>query len=369
MSQEHKMILGTTTLDRLLVSGAESGLNQHQIAYKLLELGVFRFDTAQSYGQGQQEDNLGRMLAKTKRDQYEVITKIMPSEMKSRGSFFDAIYLSLKRLNVDYLDSLLIHWPTKKGEFRGEFMEEALKIGLTRRIGLSNFDNADAKVFIGNPNWSDFTEALHLSHTKNSLQIYNECKVKEKNFLGYSVLNGGTLSNRKVGRETLTKVSLQLGVSEKQLALMVIRESFPHASLIFSSSKLEHIQEICSTPNVKLSEEIKREILSNCASTIRKVQCSLIEVKPDELHASRFGHRVPTNIWEAQENIGGASPSPSDLAEEFKVRRRLTRPIKIRKTRLRKRDVEYEIVNSRIVFWGWVLAFGMESEIEAEIIE
>ena len=42
MTEEHKIILGTTTLDRLLMSGAESGINQYQIAYKLLELGVFR---------------------------------------------------------------------------------------------------------------------------------------------------------------------------------------------------------------------------------------------------------------------------------------------------------------------------------------
>lgn len=100
MSEEHRIILGTTTLDRLLVSGAESGLNQHQTADKLLEWGFFRFDTAQNYGHGQQEAYLGRMLANAKRDQYEVITKIMSSEMKSRGSFFDAIYISLKMVAV-----------------------------------------------------------------------------------------------------------------------------------------------------------------------------------------------------------------------------------------------------------------------------
>ena len=45
----------------------------------------------------------------------------------------------LKRLNMDYLDLLLIHWPFGDYVSAWKEMEECVKEGKIKNIGLSNF--------------------------------------------------------------------------------------------------------------------------------------------------------------------------------------------------------------------------------------
>jgi diketogulonate reductase-like aldo/keto reductase len=100
-----------------------------------LEAGYRHVDTAQAYGN---EASVGRALhaAEVPREEVFVTTKFNPG---SRDPVREAEG-SLKRLGTERLDLYLIHWPQGGPTWAWEGMEAALERGLTRAIGVSNFN-------------------------------------------------------------------------------------------------------------------------------------------------------------------------------------------------------------------------------------
>lgn len=107
-----------------------------------LELGYRAIDTAQIYGN---EAEVGRAIAESgvARDKLFVTTKIWVDNY-SRARLVPSLNESLKKLRTDYVDLTLIHWPAPgNGVELPEYMgalAEAKALGLTRRIGVSNFN-------------------------------------------------------------------------------------------------------------------------------------------------------------------------------------------------------------------------------------
>lgn len=102
-----------------------------------LEVGYRLIDTAQSYGN---EEAVGRAIKKSgiPREELFITTKVWIANAgyeKAKKSIEE----SLKRLQLDYLDLLLIHQPFNDyyGTYRA--MEELYKEGTLKAIGVSNF--------------------------------------------------------------------------------------------------------------------------------------------------------------------------------------------------------------------------------------
>ena len=107
-------------------------------AYKI---GYRLFDTAVMYGN---EKFIGDTIKKHKIPRKDIFltTKILPSDMtydKTKNS----IESSIKKLQCDYLDMVLIHWPkVNKTEDRikvWQALEESVSEGKVKMIGVSNF--------------------------------------------------------------------------------------------------------------------------------------------------------------------------------------------------------------------------------------
>ncbi|MFL9888639.1 2,5-didehydrogluconate reductase DkgB [Paraburkholderia agricolaris] len=107
-----------------------------------LELGYRYIDTAQIYGN---EAEIGKTIAESgvARDELFVTTKIWVDNY-SKEKLIPSLMDSLAKLRTDYVDLTLIHWPAPdNGVALKEFMTalaEAKAQGLTRRIGISNFN-------------------------------------------------------------------------------------------------------------------------------------------------------------------------------------------------------------------------------------
>ncbi len=104
------------------------------------ETGYRAFDTAQMYGN---EVETGEALAATgiAREDLCITTKVHPSHF-DESQFLQSVEGSLKALRVDYVDALLVHWPPMDGSDIApslRLLEEALKRGFTRNIGVSNY--------------------------------------------------------------------------------------------------------------------------------------------------------------------------------------------------------------------------------------
>jgi 2,5-diketo-D-gluconate reductase B len=103
------------------------------------------FDTAQMY---ENEADVGTALARSGLPRAElcVTTKVHPDNYGAER-FIDSVRQSLKALQLDYVDALLLHWPDASGDSREplRLLEVAQQSGLTRTIGISNFTAAQMR--------------------------------------------------------------------------------------------------------------------------------------------------------------------------------------------------------------------------------
>jgi diketogulonate reductase-like aldo/keto reductase len=108
-----------------------------------IELGMTHLDTAEMYGSGRVEEILGEAIAGVPRDSIFVTSKVLPSNATRKGTIA-ACERSLKRLGLEYLDLYLLHWPSEHPlNETMEALEELVRRGKTRWIGVSNFETEE----------------------------------------------------------------------------------------------------------------------------------------------------------------------------------------------------------------------------------
>ncbi|WP_116474790.1 aldo/keto reductase [Zobellella maritima] len=104
-----------------------------------LELGLRVIDTAEMYADGGAEEVVGEAL-KDRREQAFLVSKVYPWNA-GRDSAIKACERSLQRLNTDYLDLYLLHWPGSIPlEETLEAFERLQADGKIKRFGVSNCD-------------------------------------------------------------------------------------------------------------------------------------------------------------------------------------------------------------------------------------
>ncbi|AIN59113.1 2,5-didehydrogluconate reductase DkgB [Pseudomonas soli] len=107
-----------------------------------LELGYRAIDTAQIY---KNEAEVGQAIAESgvPRDELFITTKIWVDNYAA-DKMIPSLRESLAKLRTEHVDLLLIHWPAPgNGVELSEYMQalaEAKRQGLTRQIGISNFN-------------------------------------------------------------------------------------------------------------------------------------------------------------------------------------------------------------------------------------
>lgn len=115
-----------------------------RVIAKALEIGINFFDTAMVYGNGLSEEYLGKALKEigVKREDVVIATKI-PGEYLDPMDIFRTVDASLKRLGVEYVDLLQIHWPPCWHNFPtckyGRALEKLVHLGKVNYIGVSNY--------------------------------------------------------------------------------------------------------------------------------------------------------------------------------------------------------------------------------------
>lgn len=108
--------------------------------YWALKAGMRLIDTARIYGN---EEGVGRGIRRAikericKREDIFVATKIWTSDFSNADMAIDA---SIKRLNLDYVDLMILHHSQPSNDVQAyKAMERAVKAGKIRSIGLSNY--------------------------------------------------------------------------------------------------------------------------------------------------------------------------------------------------------------------------------------
>ena len=108
-----------------------------------LEAGYTHFDTAEIYADGHSEKLLGIAVKESRmpREVLFITTKVSPDHLQ-----YDQVLRScegsLRRINMDYIDLYLIHWPPRPGmkldeAFRA--LNQLVRDGKVKHLGVSNF--------------------------------------------------------------------------------------------------------------------------------------------------------------------------------------------------------------------------------------
>ena len=116
-------------------------IDDNELAYRCvsdaLQVGYRHVDTAYFY---ENERGVGRAINDSgiARKDIFLTTKIWTTDCGYDNTLF-AVDRALKLLNLDYIDLMLIHWPTEKNRETWRALERLVEEKALRAIGLSNF--------------------------------------------------------------------------------------------------------------------------------------------------------------------------------------------------------------------------------------
>lgn len=113
-----------------------------QVVYDAIKTGYRLLDTAASY---MNEEAVGKGVKRaiadglTTRDELFITTKVWVQDAKSEETAYEAVKASLSKLDMTYVDLILLHQPMGDyfAAYRG--IEKTYKDGLVKAVGVANF--------------------------------------------------------------------------------------------------------------------------------------------------------------------------------------------------------------------------------------
>lgn len=209
-------------------------------------------DTANYY---MNEKAVGRAMKASKRSRDEIYlsTKLWPTEYDNAKQAIDD---TLERLGVDYIDLLFLHQPIGNYIAAYQAMQEAVKEGKVRSLGLSNFTKEKIEELILQ---TDIVPAVlqtesHPYATQKELRAFlDEHDIK---IMAWYPLGHGDSS--LVNQEIFTKLAQKYHKSNVQI---ILRWHTQIGNIVIPGSKsATHIKENADIFDFKLTDEEMAEI-------------------------------------------------------------------------------------------------------------
>ena len=191
-----------------------------KVTYEAIKTGYRLIDTARAYFN---EEAVGKAVAKaiadgiTTREELFITTKVWVTDMGTEEAAYEAVKASLERLNMDYVDLILLHQPMNDyfAAYRG--ITKAYKEGLAKAIGVANFYPAIL---------ANLCEAAEVTPAVNQVELHPYFVQQDaiENMKAYGVVPQawGPLAEGKHGIFTdpeLTAIGEKYGKTAAQIAL------------------------------------------------------------------------------------------------------------------------------------------------------
>lgn len=219
-----------------------------------LKTGYRMIDTAQAY---HNEEGVGRAVKNSgiNRSDIFIVSKVWISNYgyeKAKASIDD----SLRKLQTDYIDLMLLHQPfcDRYGAYRA--LQDAYREGKLRAIGVSNFYPDH---FIDLASNVDIVPAVNQVETHVFNQQTEAQKIMEE--FGTHIMSWGPLAegrNNLFSNETLTKTGNSHGKSVAQIALRWLIQR--GVIIIPKSVHIERMEQNLDIFNFELTDEEMAEI-------------------------------------------------------------------------------------------------------------
>lgn len=235
--------------------GIRSEENARNALIFAIEQGLNVVDTAEMYGQGRAEELVGRVARDVGRDRVFIVTKLYPHRFRDPETAIRAAESSLRRLGTSYVDLLLIHWPDDLAPIRTQVrsLEAIAERGLTRYIGLSNFNAQQLAEAVGSTSKHDIVvNQVKYSVVDKTVErdLLKLCLNYGVTLMAYSPLERGAVLRVKPVREIATKY----GKTPVQIALNFLI-SRPRVVAIPKSESIDHVAEFRGSLGWRLRSE------------------------------------------------------------------------------------------------------------------
>ncbi|OAB32479.1 aldo/keto reductase [Paenibacillus macquariensis subsp. defensor] len=258
-----------------------------------IEEGINFFDHADIYGAGKSEEIFAQAfeMSPSKRDQIIIQTKcgIRPGSFDfSKEHILNSVDLSLKRLQTDYIDVLLLHRPDTLVE--PEEVDEAFTIlhnsGKVRHFGVSNQKPMQIELLNKYLHHKLIINQLQLSITNTGMidsglnvnmqidhsidrdgSILDYCRLKDITIQAwspfqYGFFEGVFLNNDKFPElnNTIDQIAEAKGVSNSAIAIAWILRHPAKIQAIVGTTNADRLKAICKASTITLTREEWYEI-------------------------------------------------------------------------------------------------------------
>jgi aryl-alcohol dehydrogenase-like predicted oxidoreductase len=185
-----------------------------KLVKKSLEYEINFFDSAPNYGHGTGEERLGKALKGMDRNKIVINTKF--GHTHTGGLNFSSDYIreslegSLRRLQVDYVDSFIIHNPPSKyldgnKNDHYEILERLIEEGKIKAYGASLDTSEDMKLLMDTTNAKVIEAFFNILH-QDSSQAFKIAKAKEVGIIVKVPLDSGWLSGKYNDKSTFNDI-------------------------------------------------------------------------------------------------------------------------------------------------------------------
>lgn len=197
-----------------------------------IEVGYRHFDTAQIY---ENEAAVGRALKASglPRNEFFITTKLW-NPWQGRDSTAPAFHESLKKLQTDYVDLFLIHWPMPKIDKyleTWEVMQAFVEASTTRSIGVSNFLSDHLARLLENSTYKPSVNQLERHPAYQRRDLVAQCAENGIAVEAYAPLGQGAYS--LLADPAIARIAAQ---TERTPAQVVLRWHLQHDTIVFPKS-------------------------------------------------------------------------------------------------------------------------------------
>lgn len=212
-----------------------------------LKVGYRFIDTASFYGN---EEWIGKAIkeSKIKRDDIFLATKVW-NDSHGYDKAIDSFEKSMKKLDIDYLDLLLVHWPTKLNKETWRAFESLYELGKVRAIGVCNFKIGHLEELRKTAKIMPMVNQIEVHPCFSQKEIVNYCNNYKIQVIGWSPIMKGQL----------LEVPLMIDLAEKYnktIAQIALRWHIQKGIIpIPKSSHYGRIADNIDIFNFELSEE------------------------------------------------------------------------------------------------------------------
>jgi diketogulonate reductase-like aldo/keto reductase len=330
-----------------------------------IEIGMNFIDTGEDYEGGTSEELLSEVV-KYNRDKIIIGSKFKPSN-NGYENVIQSLESSLKRIKTDYIDIYQIQWPNPNIPIEDTLsaLNKLIEQGKIRYIGVGNFAINQLKEALS------FDEFNKLCVLQTEYDLFN--RSIEDGILDFNYLKGiTTIAYMSFGKNLFSNDEKRFleNLSEKyskSIRSIVLNWIVSHKNVLLltsSMSKKNTYENFCS---LDFSIEKKDIDLINQKFIRETLKILPSKIKVIDFDESDTAHQIYTTVEQAISNNLGIKPSASELAEEIKKTGKLLRPIELKHNPDKSSNKPYILVRGRMRFWGWIIAYGDDLEIECKL--